>query len=85
MLVSGLGWQIKSTTVFGGGSLTLYLIMVVTSIAYQPQVAIGVYLAIGGALVFAVGIALSIYREKLLELPERIAKREGFFRIMNWR
>lgn len=85
MLVSGLGWQIKSTTVFGGGSLTLYLIMVVTSIAYQPQVAIGVYLAIGGALVFAVGIALSIYREKLLKLPERIAKREGFFRIMNWR
>jgi len=29
--------------------------------------------------------ALSMYREKLLELPERIASREGVFRIIAWR
>ncbi len=39
------------------------------SLAYRPQVAVGVYLAVGGALVFATGIALSVYREKLLKLP----------------
>ena len=61
------------------------LVVLVASLAYHPQVAIGVYLAVGGAAVFALGIALSIYREKLLELPERVAKREGVFRILNWR
>jgi len=34
---------------------------------------------------FALGIMLSMYREKLLQLPERIAKREGVFRMLNWR
>jgi hypothetical protein len=46
---------------------------------------VGVYIAIGGALIFGIGIALSVYREKLLALPERIAKREGVFRMLNWR
>jgi hypothetical protein len=85
MTVTGMAWQIKATTLWGGVALVLYLIVLVCSLAYHPQVAIGVYLAVGGGLVFAAGIALSMYREKLLELPERMAKREGVFRILNWR
>jgi hypothetical protein len=85
MLVTGLSWQVKSTTLIGGGTLTLYLIVMIGRLAYHPQVAVGVYLAIGGALVFACGIALSIYRDRLLELPDRIAKHEGIFRIIGWR
>ena len=37
------------------------------------------------AVVFALGVALSIYRDKLLALPDLVAKREGVFRILNWR
>ena len=85
MVVSGSSWRLRSTALVGGGSLLVYLIMVIFSIAYQPQVAVGVYLAIGGALVFACGLVLSIYRDRLLALPERIAKREGLFRVLNWR
>jgi hypothetical protein len=85
MLVTGFSWQIKSTTVFGGLSLVLYLVIVVVSLGWRQQVAAGVHLAIGGALLFAVGIVLSIYRERLLQLPERIADRRGVFRILNWR
>ena len=85
MLVTGFSWQIKSTTFFGGLSLVLYLIIIVVSLGWQQQVAAGVHLAIGGALLFALGVALSIYREKLLQLPERIVKREGVFRVLNWR
>jgi hypothetical protein len=85
MTVTGLAWQIKSTTIWGASALVLYLVVMVAALAYHPQVAIGVYLAVGGAAVFAAGIALSVYREKLLELPERVAKREGVFRILNWR
>lgn len=85
MTVSGASWQIKATTLWGGASLALYLIVLVASLAYHPQVAMGIYMAVGGAAVFALGIALSVYREKLLELPEYVAKREGIFRILNWR
>ncbi|MCH5376275.1 MAG: hypothetical protein JJ992_20075, partial [Planctomycetes bacterium] len=85
MLITGLSWQVKSTTLMGGGTLTLYLIIMIGRLAYQPQVAIGVYLAIGGALVFACGIALSIYRDRLIDLPERIAKRKGIFQVIGWR
>ena len=85
MTVTGASWQTKATTLFGGGLLTFYLIVLVVSLAYRPQVAIGAYLAIGGAVVFAIGIALSIYREKLMELPAQISNREGVFRILSWR
>ena len=85
LLVTGYSWQIKSTTFFGGVSLTLYLIVIVVSLGWRQQVATGVYLAVGGAVLFGLGIALSIYREKLLQLPEQIAKREGVFRVLNWR
>ncbi|QDT73868.1 hypothetical protein [Lacipirellula limnantheis] len=85
MAVTGVAWQIRATTLFGGGALAIYLIVMLTSLAYRPQVAVGVYLAAGGALVFATGIALSVYREKLLKLPEQISKREGIFKILNWR
>ena len=85
LLVTGYSWQVKSTTFFGGTSLTLYLIIIVVSLGWQQQLAAGVYLAVGGAVLFALGIVLSMYREKLLQLPEQIAKREGVFRILNWR
>ncbi len=85
LLVTGFGWQIKSTTCLGGLSLVLYLIIIVVSLGWQQQVAAGVHLAIGGALLFGLGVALSIYREKLLQLPDRAVKREGVFRVLNWR
>jgi hypothetical protein len=31
------------------------------------------------------GVALSIYRDRLLALPDQIVNREGFFRIIDWR
>jgi hypothetical protein len=85
MLVTGYSWHIKSTTFFGGCTLVFYLLVIVVSLGWKQQVAVGVYLAVGGGLVFALGIALSIYREKLLELPNQIARREGIFTVINWR
>jgi hypothetical protein len=85
MVVTGLSWQVRATTLWGGASLILYLIVLVASLAYHPQIAIGAYMAVGGAIVFAIGIVLSVYRDKLLEIPEQVAKREGVFRVLNWR
>lgn len=85
MLVSGCSWQIKSTTLLGGLHLGAYLVLLIGSLAYRPEVAVGVYLLAGGGLVFAVGVVLSIYRDRLLAIPEQITKREGLFRVIDWR
>jgi len=34
---------------------------------------------------FAAGIALSVYRERLLALPDKIKAREGVFSVLSWR
>jgi hypothetical protein len=65
--------------------LFLYLIVTIAELAHQAQIATGVYLAVGGAVVFAAGVGLSIYRDKLLQLPDKIARREGVFQVIGWR
>ena len=85
MLVTGYSWHIKSTAFFGGLGLVLYLMLVIASLGWRAEVATGVYLAVGGGLVFASGIALSVFRENLLSLPDQIAHRQGLFSMLNWR
>lgn len=85
MLVTGLSWKIKATTLWGGPALSFYLLVLGISLIHRPQVAIGVYMAAGGAVVFAIGIVLSVYREKLLSIPDQVANRQGVFKILNWR
>ena len=85
MLVTGFGWQVKAPTLLGGSTLGAYLLLVVLSVGYYAQWAVGAYLAIGGGLLFLCAVGLSVYRERLLALPETIARREGIFKIMDWR
>jgi hypothetical protein len=85
LLITGAGWQVKSTTLLGGSTLSIYLLMVIGGLAYQPNVAVGIYLAVGGGTIFVLGILLSIYRERLLRLPAQIANREGLFQVLDWR
>jgi hypothetical protein len=85
MLVTGYSWQLKAPTLIGGSALATYLVVLVGMLAVHPNVAMGVYLAAGGGLLFAAGIGLSVYRERLLALPEQIKSREGVFRVLNWR
>ncbi len=85
LLLSGVAFELKSTAITGGTLLVLHLAMLLVSIGMQAQVAVGVYLAFGGAAIFAVGLLLSIHRDRLLQLPERIRRREGLFRVLAWR
>jgi hypothetical protein len=34
---------------------------------------------------FGAGLLLSLYRDRLLALPEWIKRREGVFRVLTWR
>jgi hypothetical protein len=85
MVAIGCILQIRSTTMIGGSTLGVYLAVLFGHLAYHPQVAIGVYIAAGGALIFLTGVVLSIYRERLLALPSQVANREGIFRVIDWR
>lgn len=86
MLGSGFMLQIKSTTLTGALLTLVYLLtlaMLVRRI-YELQTA-ALLIAGGGGLVFAFGLLLSIYRDRLLALPEKIKRREGIFRVLSWR
>lgn len=87
MLVVGLSWQTKAPTLIGGFCLTIYLVVLIAELAMRAEQLLGiaVFMAIVGGVVFALGVLLSIYREKLLALPDAIANRTGIFKIMNWR
>ena len=85
MLVTGVVWQVKASTLFGGGTLSIYLLVLIVSLVYRPQVAIGIYLAAGGGVLFLIGLLLSIFRDRLSALPDKIKNREGVFRVISWR
>lgn len=85
MFVSGVLLRIRSTTLVGGFLAALHVIILVVSAGMRAQLAIGVYMALGGGAVFAAGVLLSIYRERLLALPDRIRERQGLFQVLNWR
>ena len=85
LLATGVVLRIRASTLFGGGTLVVYLCVLIVSIIYQPQVAIGIYLAAGGGLLFAFGLALAFYRDHLLAIPEQVANREGVFGVISWR
>jgi len=59
--------------------------MLLADLGRQQTWAGGGYLAIAGGVVFLLGIVLSMYRERLLALPDQIAKREGVFKVLDWR
>ena len=46
---------------------------------------LAIFITVGGGLLFVTALLLSIYRDRLLTLPERIKQREGLFRVLNWR
>jgi hypothetical protein len=84
---SGVMCRLKATTLVGGISMALYVILV---LAYmhrflKDQVIVGIYLTLGGGLLFGTGLVLSLYRDRLLALPQKIKRREGIFKILNWR
>ena len=69
----------------GLASLAVYLAVMIGQLAYHPQIAVGVYLAVGGGLLFAVAALLAAYRESLLALPDAIERRKGVFQVLDWR
>ena len=85
MFLTGMMSRVRATTLIGGGLLVSHLITLVVFAGMKAQLAVGAYVTLGGAALFAAGIVLSVYRDRLLTLPRRIQQRQGLFRVLAWR
>src|SRR5207248_2650401 len=86
MLGTGFMLQLRSTTLTGAVLLVLYVLTLPMLIKQLENLSTAaLLLAIGGGAVFTLGLVLSIYRDRLLTLPEKIKRREGIFRVLSWR
>jgi hypothetical protein len=85
LLTSGFLFRIKATTLIGGMLTALYFLTLLIFVPWGRLNAIALFLTIGGGTLFGLGLVLSVYRDRLLTLPERIRRREGVFRVLGWR
>jgi hypothetical protein len=85
LLSSGFVLQLKSTAMTGAFFTFVYFATLLIFVPWSRLNAVAVMVAGGGALVFGAGLVLSLFRDRLLALPDRIKRREGLFRVLNWR
>jgi hypothetical protein len=86
LLATGFMFQIRSTTLTGAALTVLYLAALVLFIRVPDILSnAAVAMLIGGGVLFGIGLLLSIYRDRLLALPDKIKRREGVFRVLSWR
>jgi hypothetical protein len=88
LAATGILLQLRSTTLIGCGMLLLNLLtlpMIVDWHAWEKLNSVAVAITVCGGFVFGAGLILAFFRDRLLMLPERIQRREGIFRVFNWR
>jgi len=85
LIVVGCVARIRSATLVGVGGMAIYLLTLFANLVYRPELAVGIYLGVGGLMIFLIGIALSVWRDRILEIPGRIASRRGIFQVIDWR
>jgi hypothetical protein len=85
LTTTGFLFQLKSTTLVGAGLTALYFVTLLIFVPWSRLNAVAICITAGGFILFLLGLVLSLYRDRLLTLPARIKRREGLFRVLNWR
>jgi hypothetical protein len=85
LLATGFLFQLRTTTLVGACLTVLYFFTLFLYVPWGRINTVAVAIVVGGGALFGTGLLLSVYRERLLALPERIRKREGVFRVLGWR
>ncbi|TWT86746.1 hypothetical protein Mal64_35760 [Pseudobythopirellula maris] len=86
MLASGVLCRLRATSLTGGAMMALYLVSLVFLLHVPDELQnVAVYLMAGGAGLFGGAVLLSVYRDRLMELPGRIREGEGVFAVLKWR
>lgn len=85
LFASGSMLRLRWTTVTGALMLILWLTTLLIYLPWSKLDAAAIALMVGGGSVFLLGLLLSVYRDRLLALPEMVRRREGVFRVLSWR
>jgi hypothetical protein len=87
--LTGVMCRLKTTTLTGALQLLLWfatLLIFLPWSEWQRQLGLAaILLMVGGGTIFIVGLLLSVYRDRLLALPEQVRQRRGIFRVLSWR
>jgi hypothetical protein len=85
LLTSGLLFRLRATTLVGALMTFVYFASLLVKVPWDRLSALAIVILVGGSVLFTLGLVLSVFRDRLLTLPERIKKREGVFRVLGWR
>jgi hypothetical protein len=69
----------------GAVLLGVYVVTLPIYLPWSQMSTAAIFMMVGGGVIFGAGIVLSVYRDALLALPDRIKRREGVFRVLSWR
>ncbi len=85
LVTTGFLFQLKSTTLTGAVLTCLYFMTLLIFVPWSRLNYVAVFIMAGGGMLFVFGLLLSVYRDRLLALPEHIKQRQGLFRVLGWR
>jgi hypothetical protein len=86
LLATGFMFRLRATTLTGAALMLIYVLTLVLYINMLENVqTAAIWMTIGGGVIFGTGVLLSIYRDRLLTLPDLVKRREGLFRVLTWR
>ncbi|QEG20501.1 hypothetical protein [Mariniblastus fucicola] len=86
LLGSGLLCRIRSTTVCGGVLMLTFIGSLVTLVRIPDQLQnASVAMMVGGGVFLASAILMSIYRDRLIALPNKMRAGDGVFQVLKWR
>jgi hypothetical protein len=86
LLATGVMFRLRSTTLLGAVLAAVYLVGLVFFLFIPERLqTAGLGIALGGVVIFVLGLLLSMYRDRLATLPDKIKRREGIFRVLTWR
>lgn len=85
LLAAGVTCKMRATTMVGALSLGLWLLSLFGLIDLPELETAAIQMMVGGGLLFAAAVALSVYRDRLLAIPGQVRQREGVFQVLEWR
>ena len=82
-------FRIRATSIHGAVMVGLFLVTLPMYLKMPRWLEnleeASLWLIFGGGGVFLVGLILSLCRDRLLEIPDKIKRREGIYRFLSWR
>ena len=89
LLTTGSAFRLKAPAVCGGLMVGVYVLTLPMFLRtphwLEKLEGASLWMIFGGGGVFLLGLLLSVYRDRLLALPDKVRRREGIFRLLSWR